>query len=327
MSQWIRILSIDGGGIRGIIPATVLAEMEKRTGKPIARLFHLIAGTSTGGILALGMTKPGADGSPQFTAADGVRLYENEGPRIFPQSVWQRIRSMVEEQYPAAPIETVLDEYFGETRLKDALTNVFITSYEIERRAPWFFRSYRAKNDPEYDFPMKQVARSTSAAPTYFEPSRIDTESLSDYWALIDGGVFANNPAMCAFVDAKRLYPDATRFLLVSLGTGEATRRIAYDAAKGWGLAGWAQPVLNIVFQGVSATVDYQLRQLLPEMEGRQCYYRFQPRLDDSTDDMDNTSPDNMRELKLAAEALINEHDRALDGLCQFLVEDASVSP
>jgi uncharacterized protein len=324
MAQWIRILSIDGGGIRGIIPATVLAEMEKRTGKPISKLFHLIAGTSTGGILALGMTMPGADGNPHFSAEDGVRLYENEGPRIFPQSVWQRMRSVVEEQYPAAPIEAVLDEYFGETRLKDALTNVFITSYEIERRAPWFFRSYRAKEDPAYDFPMKQVARSTSAAPTYFEPARIDTEGLSDYWALIDGGVFANNPAMCAFVDAKRLYPEATRFLLVSLGTGEANRRIAYNAAKGWGLAGWAQPVLNIVFQGVSATVDYQLRQLLPEMEGKQCYYRFQARLDDNTDDMDNTTPDNMRALKLAAEALINEHDRALDGLCKFLVEDTS---
>ena len=324
MAQWIRILSIDGGGIRGLIPATVLAEIEKRTGKPIARLFHLIAGTSTGGILALGMTKPGEDGNPQFTAEDGVRLYENEGPKIFPQSIWQRMRSMTEEKYPSAPMETVLEAYFGNARLKDALTNVFITSYEIERRAPWFFRSYRAKEDPAYDFPMKQVARSTTAAPTYFEPSRIDTESLSDYWALIDGGVFANNPAMCAFVDAKGLYPDATHFLLVSLGTGEATRRIRYQDAVGWGLAGWAQPVLNIVFQGVSATVDYQLRQLLPEIEGTQCYYRFQPRLDDNTDDMDNTSEDNMRALKLAAEALIHDSDRALDNLCQFLIADSN---
>lgn len=323
MAQWIRILSIDGGGIRDIIPAMVMAEIEKRTQQPIARLFHLIAGTSTGGILALGVTKPGEDGVPQYTANDGVRLYEKEGPRIFPQSVWQRIRSLSEEKYPAEPMETVLDEYFGEVRLKDALTDVFITSYEIERRIPWFFRSARARQNPDYDFPMKQVARATSAAPTYFEPAQIRVEGLPDYYALIDGGVFANNPALCAFVDARKMYPDASRFLLVSLGTGEATRRIPYPDAKGWGLVSWAQPALNVVFHGVSATVDYQLRQLLPDIEGVQCYFRFQTRLDDDTDDMDNTSEENMRALKLAAESLIHDQDRALDRLCRLLVEAA----
>jgi len=328
MTQWIRVLAIDGGGIRGIIPAMVLAEIEKRTGRRIAELFHLIAGTSTGGILALGLTKPGADGLPQFTAEAGVRLYEDEGPRIFPKSFWQIVRSLVEEKYPSGPMEEVLERYFGETRLKDALTNVFITSYEIERRIPWFFRSYRARLDPTYDFPMKQVARSTTAAPTYFEPSRIDTERLADFWALIDGGVFANNPAMCAFVDAKREYPEEeNRFLLVSLGTGEATGRIRYDDAVGWGLAQWAQPVLNIVFQGVSATVDYQLRYLLPEVEGRPCYFRFQPRLSDDTDDMDNTSRDNLRELKLAAETLIHDRSRDLDVLCELLTQSSNPSP
>jgi len=324
MSDWIKILAIDGGGIRGIIPATVMAEIEERSGKPICKLFDLIAGTSTGGILALGVTKPDDSGNPAYSAQVGVRLYEKEGARIFPHTVFQKVRSMAEEKYPTAPIETVLDEYFGETRLKDALTNVFITSYEIERRIPWFFRSYRAKENPEYDFPMKQVARSTSAAPTYFEPSRIDVAGLPDYYALIDGGVFANNPAMCAFVDARKLYPDATRFLLVSLGTGELTKRIPYHESKDWGLIGWAQPVLNIVFQGVSATVDYQLQMLLPEIEGTQCYYRFQPRLDDNTDDMDNASDDNLRALKLAAEGLIHDNERVLDGLCAFLAQNAN---
>lgn len=321
MSEWIRILSIDGGGIRGIIPATIMAEIEKRTGQPIAKLFHLIAGTSTGGILALGVTKPGEDGNPFFSAEAGVRLYEKEGARIFPKSLLRQVGNLGEEKYPSEPVDAVLEEYFGETRLKDALTDVFITSYEIERRIPWFFRSTRARENPDYDFPMKLVARATSAAPTYFEPAKIEIGGLPDYYALVDGGVFANNPSLCAFVDAKRMYPAADRFLLVSLGTGELTRRIPYQDAKDWGLVGWAQPILNVVFHGVSATVDFQLQQLLPEIEGIQCYYRFQTRLDDHNDALDDASDENIRTLKIVAETLIHDHERELDALCRRLTE------
>lgn len=84
MSKTIKILSIDGGGIRGIIPALILAEIEQRTGKPICQMFDLIAGTSTGGILALGLTRPDDTGQPAYRAEDLVRLYKTEGPVIFP---------------------------------------------------------------------------------------------------------------------------------------------------------------------------------------------------------------------------------------------------
>ncbi|MBL8118603.1 MAG: patatin-like phospholipase family protein, partial [Anaerolineae bacterium] len=168
MAKKLRILSIDGGGIRGIIPALVMAEIEKQTGKPIAQLFDLVAGTSTGGVLALGVTCPHPDDPtrPRYSAADGVRLYEQEGRRIFSRSPWKRVTSLngiTDEKYPSGPVEAVLKEYFGETRLKHALTDVLITAYETERRFPWFFRSNRARQNPEYDFLMWQVARSTSA--------------------------------------------------------------------------------------------------------------------------------------------------------------------
>jgi uncharacterized protein len=202
-----KVLSIDGGGIRGIIPAMVLGEIEDRTGKPASELFDLIAGTSTGGILALGLAKPTVGSNkPQYKAEELAELYEKEGGRIFSRSVWHRTRALgstLEEKYPSEGIEGVLDEYFGETRLQDALTNVLVAAYEIERRIPWFFRSERAKERIDYDFPMKQVARATSAAPTYFEPVKIGAEGSSDYYALIDGGVFANNPALCAYVEAR----------------------------------------------------------------------------------------------------------------------------
>ena len=320
----IRVLSIDGGGIRGIIPATVLAEIERRTGRPIAELFDLIAGTSTGGILALGLTRPGPDGAPSYTAEALIDLYVAEGAHIFSRSPWHRLRSLgnlIEEKYPSRGIESVLEQYFGTTRLKEALTDVVVTSYEIEQRTAWFFRSRNARQQPDYDFSMTQVARATSAAPTYFEPLRIASAETNNEYALVDGGVFANNPALCGYVDARRSYPDANDFLVVSLGTGELTHSLPYDKVKGWGVANWARPILSVVFDGINDTIDYQLRQLLPAgPDGQRRYYRLQTRLEPGIDNMDRTDREHLQTLRLVAETLLREHNEELDLLCRQLV-------
>ena len=179
-----RILSIDGGGIRGIIPATVLSEIERRTGRHVAELFDVIAGTSTGGILACGLTLPDSAGHPARTAAELVRMYVDEGPRIFPHEFLGRIRSLVDEKYPQKGIESVLQTYMGDAMLSDTLTEIVVTAYDIERRRPFFFRSARARADARYDFPLRMVARSTSAAPTYFEPFLLPAKPPDGHYAL-----------------------------------------------------------------------------------------------------------------------------------------------
>ena len=318
MQNTVRILSIDGGGIRGIIPAVVLARLERQTGQPVADLFDLVAGTSTGGILALGLTRPGQGGRPLYSAADMAELYEKEGAKIFSASWWRRMRtlgSLAEERYSADGIEGVLKAYFGETWLKEACTDVIVPSYEIERRTPFFFKSAMARERAEYDFPMWQAARATSAAPTYFEPARVPVGDSSDYWALIDGGVFANNPAACALVEAISRNPRATKFVVVSLGTGVTLPRISIERAKGWGTASWLRPVLDIVLDGVSATVDYQLQQLLPGD-----YQRYQVTLQASDQQMDDVRPENLRNLRLQAEALCRERSGDLRKLGERLV-------
>ena len=320
MAKLIKVLSIDGGGIRAIIPAMILAEIERRTERPIAELFHLISGTSSGGILALGLVKPGRNGKPQYTAEDGVRLFAAEGERIFSRSLWHKIHSLwsvEQEKYQSVGVEDVFGRYFGDARLKDALTELPISSYEIERRVPFIFKSAKAKNpeDSGYDFPMWQVARATSAAPTYFEPFKIVTADHSGYYALVDGGIFANNPAMCALAEAKAMYPDG-EFLVASLGTGEYTQPLLYSDAKSWGARQWARPIISISFDGTNATVDYQMSQLLPETR----YFRFQAKLIECNDDIDDASPTNVRGLQLMAEHLIAENDRGLDALCRELV-------
>jgi patatin-like phospholipase/acyl hydrolase len=320
-----KVLSIDGGGIRGIIPAMILAEIEGRTGKRTAEVFDLVAGTSTGGILALGLTKPGQNGGPEYSAKKLIDLYETEGGKIFSIPVWHRIHStggLAEEKYPAKGIEEVALEYFGDVDLAQALTEVLVTAYEIEKRGPWFFkrRHARDQNREGDNFLMREVARATSAAPTYFEPLPLEWGPHGKR-AFIDGGVHSNNPAMCAYVEAMKIHPEEKDFLVVSLGTGEPTREMPYEEVKGWGLALWAQPILNVVFDGVSDTVDYQLQELLSTEEGdARRYYRFQTVLDIGKDDMDDASATNIKALKTKAKEIISKNDATLEALCSQLI-------
>jgi patatin-like phospholipase/acyl hydrolase len=321
-----KVLSIDGGGIRGLIPAMILTEIERRTSKFTSELFDSVAGTSTGGILALGLTKPGQGGEPEYSAEELTELYETEGEVIFSRPVWHRIHSawsVAEEKYPSTGIEGVAAKYFGDVRLADALTEVLVTAYEIERREPWFFKRRHARDPSRREgdnFLMREVARATSAAPTFFEPLPL-TVDLHGKCAFIDGGVYANNPAMCAYVEARKIHSQEDDFLVVSLGTGELTRSLPYEEVRGWGLAKWAQPILNVVFDGVADTVDYQLRELLSIKEGEaRRYYRFQTVLNRGNDDMDDASRTNIQALKTKAREIIDEKNAALEVLCGQLV-------
>lgn len=314
----MNVLSVDGGGIRGVIPAMVLADLEERTGKPTAELFDLIAGTSTGGIIALALTVPGADGGPRWTANDLVDLYLTEGPRIFHHSIGQMFESglgLLDEKYDAAPLEQALKDYLGETRVSEAVTDVMVASYDLEHRKPFFFKTDRAKLKPEHDWLMREAARATSAAPTYFEPEKLTADG--EVFALCDGGVFANNPAMSAYAEARRRHPRA-QIRLVSLGTGQLTRKLHYEDVRGWGLIEWARPLLDVVFDGVSDATEYELAQLLPESD----YMRFQTELVGASDALDNANERNLEHLQDLARSLISERAADLEQLASELGKD-----
>jgi patatin-like phospholipase/acyl hydrolase len=312
----VTILALDGGGIRGLIPARVLEALEDRTGMPACRLFDLVAGTSTGGIIALALTMPRADGSgPRYSASDLVTLYRTRGPEIFRRSVWHSIvslRGVAGPKYSERPIEAVLQEYFGTARLGDALTSVLVTSYDTAAAKPCFFKSYRERS-PESpgsalpdDHLMWHAARATSAAPTFFPPFRLDDRSL------VDGGVFANDPAMCALADAYKMFGHLrSRYLVVSIGTGNDEIRLGYREVKGRGLLRWAIPILKVVFDGVTDAVDYQTREMAD------LYWRFQE--DGVAQEMDDASPDAVRQLLAAADGLVAERRTDLDELARVL--------
>lgn len=303
----MRVLSIDGGGIRGIIPALVLAELERRAERRIHELFDLIAGTSTGGILACALCAPDPVPAEQLVA-----LYEDEGPTIFDRSLWQRIHSaegLLDEKYDADALDAALERFLGAKRLSEAVPDLIVPAYDMSAPGPYFFKSRKARESPATDdFPLSVVARATSSAPTYFEPLEAPGR------ALVDGGVFAVNPAMSAFAEVLR-FPPTADVRLLSLGTGQRTRKRTFDEVADWGLIEWARPILDVVFDGVSDAVDYQLRHAL--RDGR--YWRLQVELDRASDALDDAGEENLRLLRGHARDLIARSSDELDEIAGVL--------
>ncbi|MBA2638148.1 MAG: patatin-like phospholipase family protein [Solirubrobacterales bacterium] len=202
----MRVLAIEGGGIRGIVPATVLVALEERAGRPVAELFDLIAGTSTGGIIACALVAPGADpvaGRARFRARDVLALYHEAGPVVFGGEA------------PEHALEATLRAGLGDLRLSDALTDLLVTAYDARAGRPHPFASWA----PAPDRPLWEVARATSAAAPTFGP--LHTVGVAgEPLVLIDGGEVAVDPTPLAHAEALRREP-AGEHVVVSLGTGE----------------------------------------------------------------------------------------------------------
>jgi uncharacterized protein len=290
----VKVLAIDGGGIRGLIPALVLAEIERRCERRIASLFDLIAGTSTGAILACALSRPDA-----MRAERAADLYEREGPQVFDRSLVKEITSLgglIDERYDARGLLASLRRHLGNTRMAQATTGLLITAYDVQARQALVLGA----GD---DMTMVDAAHASSAAPTYFEPVAVGERIL------VDGGVFATNPAALAYAEA-----GGRLEVLASLGTGEHTRPMSFSEVKDWGRLQWARPILDVVFDGSADAVDAQLSGLL---DGR--YIRLQTRLDEASDDLDDASPGNLAALRREAERLIARRSADLDRVCAAL--------
>ncbi len=312
----VSILSIDGGGIRGIIPATFLIEFEKRTGKPICELFDLIAGTSTGGILAATLTLPDSFGKPKYTAEQVCSAYFEHGGDIFHKSLLRSITTLgglARPIYSPRTLEIMLEQYLGSERLHTTLTEILVTAYDMTSSTPWFFKTSFAKHhrSPADDPLLTQVVRATTAVPAYFPPLMMEGHCM------IDGGVFASNPALCAYAQARNMYPEEEEFLVVSLGTGLQVHKRPCQEIENWGIADWAVPILGVMLNSSSETVNYQMRAL----NGIKNYVRFQVQLDENATGMDDVSEENMRKLDALGQKAVRQQSATIDRLCRALVK------
>jgi uncharacterized protein len=344
MAEPLRVLSIDGGGIRGLVPALVLEELERRLkakGKtePLHAYFDLIAGTSTGGILAAGLAAPHPQdmSRPAATPAELVALYRDQGGDIFDRGFFRSVRKafanifsgnlsgVVEEKYPHGALEEKLRKTLGARRISDALTSLLITAYDIGERTTVTMkkRPLRPGEAPHDDFLFWQVARATSAAPTYFEPARVTNLTTGKSMTLVDGGVYANNPAVCAFVEAHKMGATAESMLLVALGTGHQNRAYSYYETRNWGPINWINPahgapIISILMHGQSHAAEHHLELLLnggPQTN----YYRLDAELSGVNDEMDDATDENLAALDRFAKRLIEAESAKLDAIVERL--------
>lgn len=336
----IRILSLDGGGIRGILPGIILTQVEKKLQQRLedpdirlADMFDFMAGTSTGGILTLAYLTPGKNTRTKLTAEEAVNIYLDRGDEIFDVSFLQKIKSgagITDEKYDAAELEEALEDTFGDLKLSELLKPCIISSYDIRNGKPHFFKQSKAKNKI-HNFNVKDVARATSAAPTYFETARIKNDIDTPY-PLIDGGVFVNNPTLVAYSEVRSMQfegfeelPTAKDMMIVSIGTGSTSKKYEYKKAKDWGAVGWIKPIIEIMMSGNAKTVDYHVGKIFDTLNDndKQNYYRLEPEIITADTEMDNASLDNLRRLKEDALTYVSKEEvnSKLDEIVEKLIE------
>lgn len=269
-----RILCIDGGGILGTFPAAFLAGLEEHLdGRPVGSHFDLIAGTSTGGIIAIGLALG-------LTAKELLQLYETHGPAIFGQGrgairdslsrLWRTGRWALAHKHDAGPLKAALESVFKTQRIGDARTRLLIPAWNPLERGVYIYKTahhHRLRND--YKALAVDAAMATAAAPTYF-PQHVTGQSVG----LSDGGTWANNPTALAVVEALTLlgWPkDSLHILSVSC------LNEVYTVRKSVGIGTLGTKILNLFMDGQSHGALGMAKLLTGHQHEREAIYRIDP--------------------------------------------------
>jgi hypothetical protein len=289
-SDQFQILAIDGGGFRGLFAAKCLAEWEAQTGRRTADCFDLICGTSTGGIIAMGIGL----GIPAQKLVD---FYLEDGRRIFP--VWWPARTYawfrrwLFPKLSATRLRKAVQQRLGrDAKFGDSLTRLLIPSYDLSVGKPYLFKT---DHHPSYKYdwqrPMWEIALATSAAPTYF---RYHVSSWKT--AYIDGGVWANNPSQLGAIEATEILghsPKVVRILNLGTGTPDQGNGLP-PLLRRLGIAGWATAIPNVILNANALAVAGIAQRTFGEN-----YVRVTPAVSNRALPLDRYAPDHLMALAI----------------------------
>lgn len=281
----LNILSIDGGGIKGIISAIVLEEFEnilkRKTNDQKTMLsdyFHMVSGTSTGSILAASYIAPYAK-RPKFTAEDVTNMYKELGEYVFTKTTKHNIKTMfgvIGSKYGNENFKVVLNKYFGDIKLSELLKPCLITAYDTQSSEPKFFNKVSALKNSKNDFYVKDAVLASCAAPTYFPPVCIKSFD-HELFSCVDGGVFANNPTLCSFVECLKYYTnhEISNIYVLSVGNVCYNEHYCYEDVIKWGTVKWIKPIIDILFDANSQVVDHQVEKIFNAISKKENYLRI----------------------------------------------------
>jgi len=302
----VCVLSVDGGGLRGIAAARLLQAIDevlrRRTGARLVDCIDVFAGTSTGSIIAAGMAASKGGGLGYGDPARIVDVYARQGARIFGEREERHIRDPSTQRWVSAGLEAALTDTFGDMTLSQAPGELIIPYYnmraDLGRSAVIAHGGPPGLGDPPWDnVRVREVVQASCSAPTYFNPLEMSGGGLG-----VDGGVFANNPAMVAWTAVQRRRRGA-RVVMLSVGCGH--NRANYGRHDTWGAIEWMDPfgdvpLIDVLMRGQSDLVDSQMSVVL---DPDQTYFRFQFSIDGlSSQEMDDSSPRNLTQLVALAE-------------------------
>ncbi len=348
------ILSIDGGGMRGIVPAVLLAKLsalleELGDNRPLYSHFDLIAGTSTGGLLALALSTPvertGLEVDSRYvsyiyeeqeqtfwqkvlrrpkqetlkgTLPFGVlvnsleSLYLQHGRQIFPKNQGRIFSQIFIDKYDAEPLERFLKQTFSDVPLSEAIVPTLVTTYDAANGRPFILSS-----SDSHAFLFWEAARATSAAPTFFKPAYLYDRQEQIMQTLVDGGVVANNPTLYAYTEAKRLYPDAKKFHILSLSTASSDFTFKVSGA-GTGVIGWIDPAKGAPIQKIYATAQMQVVDHIARSIPDLSYTRIHGQLGDEYK-LDETSNLALSAMREGAQRIYHANEETLTEFARLL--------
>lgn len=333
----LRILSIDGGGIRGIIPAVILEYIENKlielSQNPSNRLSDYIdfgVGTSTGSIIVAMAMTPNKINRPKFKMSDIVNAYYTLGENVFKKDFKRNlitIWGMFDPKYSNKYIEEQFNTIYENYKIKDLLKPCAFTSYDIDKRIPVIYTN-RDKKEKYAEYYIKNVVRSSTSIPAYFQPAYFKTNNSIN--TMVDGGIFANNPAMVGYIEAiktdsikekfKKINPKNT--IILSLGTGKSNlTHYSFSKVKHWGVAKWFIPILNILLHGMSEITNHEMRIVFNEEGALTNYIRLNPPIIKGNSSATDSSLKNIKNLHQDAIDYIKENKYTLDYIALQLLK------
>jgi len=327
-----NILSLDGGGVRGIIPAAILSYIESEiirlTNDPQARLvdhLHFVAGTSTGSIIGAMINT-----NDKKQLSHIVKLYSDLSSKVFKRSFKDKLFSLwglIGPLYDSKHIEKELVKIFGDIKMKDLSIPCAFTGYDMCTRKPTIYTNSDDKSKYN-DYKVRDIVRGSTSIPEFFKPAHFIVNGESN--TVIDGGVFANNPAMIAYIEAgktksilkkfKKLSPKNT--LLLSFGTGQAKLvNYKYNNVKKWGMTKWLIPILNILLQAINEVTNYEMTLIYESNKSNQNFIRINPPIILGNSSATDASKENLNHLLLDAQHYINNNKEYLTNIAKQIIK------